>query len=178
MINYYLGQITLYGGLKMGKFKDLIYDISDILTAVVIVLIAGIVIWVSIGNIMEYPSIIAEEQSKQNTNFGLAVPVGEGEGSSDENNAAAVSGTAIEGEGTENTDNDPEIYAIYINYGESMSTIASKFVSVGLFESEAQFTSLVTQMNAETSIKTGNFIIPSNATPEEVIEILTTSPGL
>lgn len=163
----------------MGKFKDLIYDISDILTAICIVFVACIVIWISIGNIMEYPSVLATEQSKQNTNFGLAVPIGEegNTGSENSNSAAAVSGSGIDSQNTgTGTDNQPEMYAIYINYGESMSTIANKFVSVGLFESESQFTSLVTQMNAASSIKAGNFIIPADSTPEEVIKILTTNP--
>ncbi|MFV0515904.1 MAG: hypothetical protein ACK5MV_00705 [Aminipila sp.] len=154
----------------MGKIKDILYDTSDILTAIVIVGIASIIIWFSIGNIMEYPSIIAAQQEKDNSNFGLAVPVG------DSTSGSAV--TTEDGKTTNGAVSQNEMYSIYINYGESMSSIAQKFVTVGLFESVDQFNTLITQMNAASSIKAGNFIIPSDSTPEEVIVAITSSPGL
>lgn len=158
----------------MGKFKDVLYDISDILTAVCIVGIAGVVIWFSIGNIMDYPSIAAAatQQTQENTNFGLAVPVNGSTGS-------GITGSGVVGEGGSTTSGSAvDIYSIYINYGESTSSIAEKFVSVGLFESVEQFNNLIAQMNAASSIKSGNFILPADLTPEEVIVKITTSPGL
>lgn len=152
----------------MGKVKDILYDISDILTAFIIVGVAGLVIWFSIGNIMEYPSIVsaATEQNKENTNFGLAVPVGDSTTSE-----GAVTGSAVGNKATA----DP--YSIYINYGESTTVIAEKFVGVGLFDSVDQFNTLLAQMNAASKIKSGNFIIPADATPEEVITKITTTSG-
>lgn len=156
----------------MGKFKDILYDISDILTALVIVGVAGLVIWFSISNIMEYPSIVsaATEQNKENTNFGLAVPVGDST-----TNEGAVTGSAVGNKTTSGSAVD--MYSIYINYGESTTTIAQKFVDVGLFESVDQFNTLLAQMNAASKIKSGNFVIPANATPEQVITKITTTSG-
>ncbi|QHI72862.1 MltG/YceG/YrrL family protein [Aminipila terrae] len=156
----------------MGKVKDILYDISDILTAFCIVMIAGIVIWVSIGNIMQYPSFVAaeEKQSEKNTNFGLAVPVGDGTTS-----GSAVTGSAVGGKPAKGS--NPELFSIYINYGESVSAIAQKFVDVGLFKSVDEFKTLVNQKNAASKLKSGNFIIPANATPDEVINKITTSPS-
>ncbi|MHC1722603.1 MAG: hypothetical protein AB9836_05285 [Aminipila sp.] len=153
----------------MGKIKDILYDISDILTAFVIVGIAGLVIWFSIGNIMEYPSIVsaASEQNKENTNFGLAVPVGDSTTSE-----GAVTGSAVGKNGSKE-----DLYSIYINYGESTTTIAQKFVDVGLFKSVDQFNTLLAQMNAASKIKSGNFVISSKSTPEEVITQITTTSG-
>jgi hypothetical protein len=152
----------------MVKFKDIIYDISDVIVAFCIVLVAGFIIWGSIGNIMEYPSTVsAATQKEENSNFGLAVPVGD----------STSSGGAVEGD-AEDTSNDPvENYAVYINSGESTTSIAQKFVEVGLFDSAEQFNSLLAQGNVASKIKTGNFIIPSDSTPEEVITQITTTSG-
>lgn len=155
----------------MGKLKDILYDISDILTAFIIVGVAGLVIWFSIGNIMDYPSIVSAstEQNKENTNFGLAVPIGDG----------TTSDGAITGDAKDNktTSGAADMYSIYINYGESTTTIAQKFVDVGLFDSVDQFNTLLAQMNAASKIKSGNFIIPSDSTPEQVITKITTTSG-
>lgn len=155
----------------MGKIKDILYDISDILTAFIIVGVAGLVIWFSIGNIMEYPAFVSAstEQNKENTNFGLAVPVGDSKTSD-----GAVTGDPKGGKTTSGAAVD---YSIYINYGESTSIIAQKFVDVGLFDSVDQFNTLLAQMNAASKIKSGNFIIPANSTPEQVITKITTTSG-
>ena len=55
--------------------------------------------------------------------------------------------------------------------------LAGKFVDVGLFETTEDFFTAVDAANAGTQIKTGNFIIPSDSTPEEVMAIIT-KPGL
>lgn len=151
----------------MRKIKDILYDTSDILTACFIVLAASLVIWASIGNIMDYPAFVAAQSQKEevNSNFGLAVPVGDG-----------TSGSAVTNNG-ENTGGNSELYSIYINYGESTNTIAQKFVDVNLFDSVSQFNTLLTEMNAASQIKAGNFIIPANATPEEVIQKIITTPS-
>lgn len=172
MINYLCIMFTEsfdLGGFIMGKIKDILYDTSDILTACLIVLVAGFVIWASIGNIMDYPSFMTAEAQKEkdNPNFGLAVPVGDGTTTD-----SGISGSEAKGE-------SEDLYSIYINYGESTTAIAQKFVDVGLFDSVSQFNTLLTQMNAASQIKAGNFIIPADATPEEVIQkIITTPPSM
>ncbi|MBE6034839.1 MAG: endolytic transglycosylase MltG [Clostridiales bacterium] len=154
----------------MGKLKDILYDISDILTAFCIVGIAGLVIWCSIGNIMDYPSIVsAAQQDKKNTNFGLAVPVGDST-----TGGAVTTNGALDSE----TGDSEYPFSIYINYGESTASIAEKFVNIGLFDSVEQFNTLLEQKNAASSIKSGNFIIPANSTPEEVIAKITTTPSV
>lgn len=147
----------------MSKFKDILYDTSDAIVAFCIVIIAGFIIWGSIGNIMDYPSTVsASAQEQENSNFGL---VGDD----------TTSGSAVTGEEDKITDETP--YAVYINPGESTNSIAQKFVAVGLFDSAEQFISLLAQENAASKIKTGNFIIPADSTPEEVITQITTTSG-
>lgn len=157
----------------MSKFKDIIYDISDVIVAFCIVIVACFVIWGSIGNIMDYPAMVAASDQGKNSNFGLAVPVDDSNSTTD---GAIDKGNA---EKPENSSGDakPESYAIYINPGESTTSIAQKFVSVGLFDTVEQFNTLLSQNNAASKIKTGNFIIAADATPEEVITQITTTTG-
>lgn len=153
----------------MSKFKDIIYDISDVIVAFCIVIVACFVIWGSIGNIMDYPAMVAASDQGKNSNFGLAVPV---DGSSSATDGAIEKGNTDK---PENSSGDAK--AVYINPGESTTSIAQKFVSVGLFDTVEQFNTLLSQSNAASKIKTGNFIIAADATPEEVITQITTTTG-
>lgn len=159
----------------MGKIKDLIYDTSDILVAIVIVFIASIIIAFSIGRIMDYPAILAELQSQQNQNFGLAVPLGE---DASDSNSESEKNPSSESTESESTTPDNEFYAVpptvtvVINAGESMPVIAQKMVDYGFFKSTQQFTTTVVNMKAENSIKAGTFVVPSDSSPEQVIKIL------
>lgn len=159
----------------MGKIKDLIYDTSDILVAIVIVFIASIIIAFSIGRIMDYPAILAELQSQQNQNFGLAVPLGE---DASDSNSESEKNPSSESTESESTIPDNEFYAVpptvtvVINAGESMPVIAQKMVDYGFFKSTQQFTTTVVNMKAENSIKAGTFVVPSDSSPEQVIKIL------
>ena len=155
----------------MSRLRDLVYDISDVLTAALIVVVAGIVIAFSINNIMGYPEMVAAQNAGSNDNFGLSAPVSE-------ESTPAASGENPEGDSAGDSGNSSgDVYAIYINYGESMSVIGQKFVSVGYFSSVDEFMSYVEKMNAGSRIKSGNFIIPSDATKEEVIEAITQNPN-
>lgn len=153
----------------MNRFKDFIYDKSDIVVALVIISIAGVIIFTRIDAILSYPEIYA---AKANSATGSAVVV----------DYVDTTPEAINESPTENpeetlTEEPVEMYAVYINYGESLQVIADKFVAVGLFATSEDFFAAVEAASAGTQIKTGNFIIPSNATPEEVIELIT-KPGL
>lgn len=105
----------------------------------------------------------------QNKNFGLAVPVEDKKVTTPEN-AENTKPAAPK------TDKKPEMYAVYINPGESLQSIADKFVGLGMFESQAEFIALAEEMKATTSMKYGNFKIPANATKKEVISMLIVAP--
>ena len=147
----------------MNTIKDFIYDKSDIFVALLIISIAGFVIFSRVESILEFPKDYSSSNEVITSSIGP--PADEGD---------YVEELPIN-DSTEG--NEIEMYAIYINYGESLQVIADRFVSVGLFESSQDFFEIVESKNAGTNIKTGNFIIPSNATQEEVIEAIT-KPGL
>ena len=164
----------------MGKIKDLIYDTSDVIVAFFIVVIAGIIIAISIGNILDYPSFIAEQQQQEIPNFGLAVPMGDESTETDEPEAPVATPEAVTPEPDEVTPpveqapvvTTPQNYTVVINSGESMNSIAQKLVNLGLFTSSQHFTTTVVNLKADNAIKAGTFTIPSNSTPEQVIQIL------
>ena len=149
----------------MNKLKDFIYDKSDIVIALLIISIAGLIVFSRIDAILSYPETFAAN-TKPPVVSAPAVDVGD---------KGTTSSAAIEGDATDG--GDIEMLAIYINYGESLQSIAEKFVSVDLFSTPEKFLSVIEDAGVQTQIKTGNFIIPANATDEEVIEFIT-KPGL
>lgn len=149
----------------MNKLKDIIYDKSDILVALIIISIAGLVIFSRIDAILSYPEIFASNLKPAEVSESAI-----SSGVDSTSPSAAVNGA--------NSDIDEiEMLAIYVNYGESLQTIAEKFVAVGLFSTTEEFLTAIEEADVQTQIKTGNFIIPSNATHEEVIETII-KPGL
>jgi cell division protein YceG involved in septum cleavage len=64
-------------------------------------------------------------------------------------------------------------YSVYINYGQTGDQIADVLISVGLIKDRQEFYSAVAAAGAEGKLQAGNFIIPSDATPAEVVSIIT-----
>ncbi len=149
----------------MNKIKDIIYNKNDILIILVILAVAGLLIWSRIDVIMDYPSKLIASNLPETAQ--------------EEQPAAETPETATPGV-TGEPSTTPEavvMYSVYIESGESLESIANKFVTVGLFESTKQFIQLANEMGITTQIKAGNFIMPSDSTPEEVMNIII-KPGL
>lgn len=141
------------------KIKDLLYNKNDVVIVLAILVVAGLLIWNRIGVIMDYPSNLIANASLEN---GLSEEPEVIEMNPDKDDASA---------------DEIVMYAVYINPGETLQEIGQKFVSVSLFSSVDDFVQLANDMDVTTKIKAGNFIMPSNSTPEEVMEIIIT-PGL
>ncbi|MGP1570421.1 MAG: hypothetical protein ACTTH0_05820 [Eubacteriales bacterium] len=156
----------------MEKLKNFIYNTSDILIAIFIILISIAIISIKTTNILDYSHYVSQTEAtdSQNRNFGLAVPVGEQDKIKDNEQKRE---NQID---KPKTEKKPEVYAVYINAGESIQSIADKFVGLGMFESQEEFIKLSEEMQATTSIKYGNFQIPANATKKEIISMLIVSP--
>lgn len=167
----------------MKKLKDIYYDLNDIMVAVIIVAIAALVIVTNIDSILNYPSTIAAEiqtpEEQTPTTYAENPPI-TNEGGSDTTSdqgttdAAVGDGTATGGGVTGNTGTGEVVnYSVYINPGETGDQIADKMIGVGLFKDRQQFHAAVAAAGADGKLRAGNFIIPSNATPAEVISIIT-----
>lgn len=185
----------------MKSIKDFIYDKNDIFIALIIVCIAAFVIVGRIDAIMAYPSSLSggavETSGKAQVSYSSDSTNSDNQADNTQGDVQNGSGTSTpdgqQGNGTDGKDQDspnknnssgkngssqqqsdkPEKYSVYINPGSTGDQIADLLISVGLVESRHQFLSAVSAAGAESKLKAGNFIIPSNATPAEVVAILT-----
>lgn len=169
----------------MNKIKDILYDTNDILIALLILCIAAFVIYTRVDSIMNYPEMamansntggqilttLPDEEGDQPASVSAGAVVSSGEAISEEGNA---SGGAISEEGNA-ADDYP--YSVFIGYGQSMDKVAQNLVDMGFFKTKDDFFTALEERNAETKVQAGNFVIPRNATVDELIEIIT-KPGL
>jgi hypothetical protein len=158
----------------MKAIKDLLYDKNDILVALLILCIAALVIATRVNAIMTYPERMVSAQSSvggytyssvpEDPDYGAAVP-GDDEGSL---------GTHSDEDITEPpADEQPEAYSLHIAYGESMAAIARNLVALGFFESEQDFVATLEAHNAAAKVQAGDFVLPADATKDEVVKIIT-----
>ncbi len=172
----------------MKKIKDIFYDLNDILVALIIVAAAGMVIVTHIDSILNYPTAMAEEiqssAQKTPTIYAENPPITDSNGDdavsdhdNEETTGAGINDQTTTGggvSGNPGTGADEVVnYSIYIEPGSTGDKIADLLIGVGLFQNRQEFNSAVTAAGAEGKLRAGNFIIPSDATPAEVVSILT-----
>lgn len=170
------------GVFTMKTIKDIFYDLNDIMVAVVILAVAALVIFTNIDSILDYPSSVSAEvqmpEEKAPTTYaenppitnditGSAVDGDQGTGTGDSQNATGGGVTGNPGSG------EVVNYSVYINFGETGDQIADVLIGIGLFKDRQQFRDAVAAAGAEGKLKAGEFIIPSDSTPAEVVSILT-----
>lgn len=167
----------------MNRLKDIIYDKNDIVIALFIVVIAGLLIYNRIGVIMDYPSVLAAEAEAQIS--AEETPIDD---PSIENEGGPATETET-GEETVNNEEEPVIsdpvagqtteqptvdqVSVYIEYGATGSQIAQILIDTGLITSKEQFYDAVAAAGADTKLQAGSFKIPSDATPAKIISIIT-----
>lgn len=176
----------------MKKLRDLLYDMNDIFVALLIVAVAAFVIMGRMDAILSYPATLAanvenvpqiEEPVRYHVSEEDGTEDGEngdgtagadesqqGEGSNSRNGGGTIGGQSS-GAG-QHTETPATTISVSIAPGSTASKIADVLVSAGLFENSQQFYNAVSAANADTKLKAGEFLIPSNATPAEVVAIL------
>lgn len=179
------------------KIKDVLYDTNDIIVVLIIIALAAVVISSRIGVIMEYPSaggrIVADagETGGAAGGAGDAVEPAGGADGTGADGAGQGSGTAegvaegtdpgrdvpvgvAEGQPAEGASAEEVTqYSVYIEYGETAAQIAQKLLSVGLIKDKEEFYDALIEADAATRLQAGNFTIPSNATIQQIVNILT-----
>lgn len=165
----------------MKTLKDIFYDLNDILVALIIVAIAAFVIAGNIDSILNYPTSIAEEiqipEEETPTNY-AENPTDDQQGSGEDTSGQGTTGAGIDQENPDDQDTpsgngEVENYSVYINPGSTGEQIADLLIGVGLFEDRQEFYDAVTAAGADGKLQAGNFIIPSDSTPAEVVSIIT-----
>ncbi len=140
----------------MKSFRDFFYDRNDIFVAAVILLLAGLLIFTKIDAIMDYPHA--------DTDTGKRVKKIENPDHSKKNTSADPSDKKYP-------------YGIYIASGESAENIGSNLVRLGLFSSTEDFINKLNEKGLASKIHAGTFEIPQDATEDEIIRIITSSPN-
>jgi hypothetical protein len=167
--------------------RNFLYNKSDIIVALSIIVVAGLIIWSRVDAIMAYPSgvdteLLPNNQTGQQEDDTQTPSDNEGAGtdngdSSDQNTGAqGTSGTdtAVEN-GTGNGDTPStatEPVQFTITLGQTTSVIAENLFNAGLVSSEEAFLSEVTAQGAEKRMRAGTFTIPAKATVQEIVRIL------
>ncbi|MDR3072478.1 MAG: hypothetical protein LBU41_03200 [Clostridiales Family XIII bacterium] len=139
--------------------RNFIYNKSDLMVALGIILVATILILTRVHSIMNYQAPVPPSTPKSGTEESVDPATTEtpsestGSGSS-----SSTSGKTIE---------------LTILSGESAYSIAESLVEAKLIKDTTVFLESVQAMGFDTSLKPGTFEIPSDATVEEIIVILT-----
>ena len=171
----------------MKKLKDLIYDYNDIVLALIIIIIAGAVIFWKVSDIMAYPTFAKNQNNKtqnelnidekdlEKTEVDPIVAPGDdfesGENTSGENSQQGEQTTAPEqgGQITGNVTKKDILFTVPSGYVSSK--IATKLENEGVC-SAGEFTSAVQKLEAETKLRAGDFKIPAGSTPEDIVKII------
>ncbi|MDR0853344.1 MAG: hypothetical protein LBN34_03145 [Clostridiales Family XIII bacterium] len=175
--------------------RDFIYNKSDLLVALVIILIAGTVIFFRVNAIMDYPAKnVGEGGSSSNASV---LPVDDKDKDKDkaaetdkktDAKDAAKEDSKKEDADTEKAESDSDKKTsdgdkaatstvkkdtqFTINEGEPTGTVADNLATAGLVSSKQDFLSEVMAQNADTKIRAGTFTIPRGATAADIVAIL------
>ncbi len=172
----------------MQKIKDIIYDKNDLFIALIIIIIASAIMFNRIDAIMTYPSAsmvkTTVNKGSENPPKPAATTKGEDENITDEPFTETSTTPGNTSSGALST--DPPVqnttssgvqgvvnYSIYIEPGSSAAAIADLVLSVKLVQSRDEFLQAVNNSGLSGKLKSGTFIIPSDASLEKVIQILT-----
>lgn len=134
----------------MNKIKDFFYDKNDIIVVLIILAVAGFIIYTRIGSIMEYPEVLAEQAAATETR--------EAEEESQESRSDASSSSASQ--------------SITVTDSDTSSSVAEKLYDAGLISSASDFEEYISNEGLSDSIQSGTFQIPSGSSEEEILDII------
>jgi hypothetical protein len=172
--------------------RNFLYNKSDILIAIIIIVVAAIIIWTRVDAIMgsdkgggDTPNVSSGEQLEEPdtppTDAAIAGDQTPADGQTAEGEAV-TSSEAIEGEppaggeevsGEEAPPADTEPVEFTVEIGSAASTVAKGLESAGLVETADAFLSELTAQNAETKLKAGTFKIAPGTSVSEIVKKLT-----
>ena len=146
----------------MNKFKDFFYNKNDIFTVLIIVAVAAFIIYTRIDVIMAYPEKLANEISKKEATQEVSP--------SPETTTDEIKTTEDE---AKKNDSQEEI-SFTISDGDSSVSVSTKLFEAGLITSDTEFQNYISNMDKESSLKSGTYTIKKGLSNEEVLNILTT----
>ena len=172
----------------MKKIKDLIYDYNDIFVALLIIAVAGAIIFWRVTNIMAYPDYISGKTQSQTgeVDFSDVDLTPTNVDDINENPEDITTDTSEEGQGEQTpTDESPAEdptqtaqtdaegnYVVEIPKGSSALGIARILKAQGIISDEDAFMEKVEELDATMKMKYGTYKIPQGSSAEQIINIL------
>ena len=144
----------------MNKIRDIIYNISDILVTLLIIIAALLLISWRVSAIMHYgsPDDTASGAQVEETDTSADADSSAGDGSGDaDDNIPAPTGDV----------------SFTVSANQTAESIGQALADAGLVADKQTFINAVNAAGAATRLKTGSFTIPAGSTPEQIVAILT-----
>ena len=173
-------------GAIMKSVKDLLYNTSDILVAILILCCAVVVITMRVDAIMTYPEKMVSEQVAQGGHLRPDWPgpaanyddpdsdsADDGETDNTEPEDDVASGEPGDGAVDQPENSESVTHSLYIAYAQPMNEIADNLVKLGFFENRQDFFNILESQNASQKVQAGNFLLPGGSTKEDIIKIIT-----
>lgn len=170
----------------MERWKDMFYNKNDIFLALVILLVAGFVIFDRVEAIMEYPQALALEQEQDasppaeqdpsaetaTTTEAKPVDVPTQEETPDQTQQPAAQ------QPTQPQPTQPPIQQVSkiqidIPSGTTEATVGKMLVEKGFISDKSSFIQALEAAGKTGKVQAGKFTIPSDATMDQIIDILT-----
>lgn len=164
----------------MERWKDMFYNKNDIFLALVILLVAGFVIFDRVEAIMDYPQALAMEQEQN-----AASP--EESGTPAEETATTPEAKPVDVPTQEEAPNQtqqpqqpaqPPIQQVSkiqidIPSGTTEATVGKMLVEKGFISDKSSFIQALETAGKTGKVQAGKFTIPSDATMDQIIDIFT-----
>ena len=172
----------------MKKIKDLIYDYNDIFVALLIIAVAGAIIFWRVTNIMAYPDYIAGKTQTQTgeVDFSDVDLTPTNVDDFNENPEDITTEPSEEGQEEQTPADEPSTedptqtvqtdadgnYVVEIPKGSSALGIARILKAQGIISDEDAFMEKVEELGATMKMKYGTYKIPQGSSAEQIINIL------
>ena len=148
----------------MNTVKNFIYNISDILIALLIIAVAVLIIGWRVNSIMDYPSRIIATQTEETGSSSSQTD----SSSVDSSTSDSASSDAAGGSSTATSTT-----TVTVVQNSTVDDIAASLVSAGVISDAEQFTSAVEAADAATKLKYGTYTIPAGASMDQIIQMMT-----
>lgn len=147
----------------MGKIKDFFYNKNDIIIVLLILAIAGFIIYTKINVIMDYPEKLAESQAATTQETSETADTS----AASEASSASADTTATEASKTGKT------VSITIKDSDTSVSVSKKLADAGLVDSATEFEGYISNMGKAEKIQSGTFKIEQGSSFEKILNTIT-----
>ena len=144
--------------IRRTPFRDNLYNYSDVLAVLIIIILAGIFIFWRVSALMDYTTV---------------TPTSTSDSSVEEIDTQDELTQALE-EDALSAAQSGEAVTITVGSGSSLEQVAADLYSAGLIESEEDFIESAEASGAASKLKAGAHEIPAGSSVNKILDILTT----